>query len=116
MSAWPDGGQTVYELHGQLDATYDGEGVSYVFENKTTATGTNFATKSTKWDDRDEVKWYSLELRAPPKEAPVQVFHEEVPRWEREWVERERVSPQRSVRDNRHAVWACRPRHGLSGG
>ena len=108
MSAWPDGGQTVYSIHGHVDATYDGE-VCYVFEHKTTAMGT-------KWNDQDEIKWYSLELRAPPKEVPVQVFHHVVPRWEREWVERVRVSEQRSVRDTRQAVWACRPRHGLGGG
>ncbi len=118
MSAYPDGGQTVYGMHGRPDATCDGE-VCVVYEYKTTSTtaGTNFAATPTKWDDRDEVKWYSIALSAPKKKEPaLVVYAAEAPPWEREWVERERVSPQRNVRDDRPAVWACRPRHGLSGG
>lgn len=120
MSAYPDGGETVYDYsyNGRADATYEGDGEVYFINYKTTATGTNFVSPSvsTKWDDTDQVHWYSLELSAPPKEAPVQALHHVVPQWEREWVERVRVSEQRSVRDTRQAVWACRPRHGLGGG
>ncbi len=120
MSAHIDGGVTAtFDCTVTVDATYSGECSTYYFDYKTTtSTGTNcfaHSTKCNKWDDSPKTKWYSMDLPAPKKVERLPVVHYEVPPWEREWVERERVSEQCSVRDTRQSVWACRPRHGLSG-
>lgn len=100
------------------DATYDGSvwDSSYTIRNETTATGTNFAAADVKWDNSPKTKWYSYEAVCPPKkEKPAPVYYEAPHPWELGAPIRQRVRPQRNVRDDRQAVWACRPRHGLSG-
>jgi hypothetical protein len=101
----------------EWDETRDGVwSNSYTVRNETTATGTNFAAESVKFDDSPKTKWYSYEqVCAPKKEEPPVVYYEPLHPWEEGFRAPARVRPQRNVRDSRSAVWACRPRHGLSG-
>ena len=102
----------------EWDSTYEGDGwTSNSIRNETTATGTNFATQSTKFNDNPKTKWYDYEKVCSPKnEKPAPIFYyEPLQPWEEGYQAPARVRPQHNIRDNRSAVWACRPRHGLSG-
>ena len=67
--------------------------------------------------DEDEVYYYTIPPKEPPKEELLPLYFREPAYWE----VGEPADPNRGIRpvaarDNRKQVWACRPRHGLSGG